>query len=137
MRSKRSIRGVPVQIKVQERAMYLIAGVRDSFGETLDWAPMVWVLVALWIKLIYFSAALRNTWSHISLVPWVFEHRILFTTTLAILLVTLSPFPLIARRLRFASLLLLNLGITTLVLANLLHAAWYGEVLSIWSSGPM
>jgi phosphoglycerol transferase MdoB-like AlkP superfamily enzyme len=90
-------------------------------------------MVSLWGKLIYFSISLRYLWwaPEESFGQWVSDNSNIFTATLAVLMLLLAPLALLPRSWRFLFLILLNLLISSLVVADLVYVHFYGDVPSI------
>lgn len=99
----------------------------------VELSPFVWVMVSLWVKQICFSLTLRS-WNgrpQESIWQWVSTHPGVFNATLASLLILLAPLLLLPRVWRYLLLLLLDLFLTLLILADTVHVRFYGEVLSV------
>lgn len=97
--------------------------------------PLAWVAATLWGKLVYVSVVLPGmSWAgQESVGPlgamWAYPH--VFSATLASLLLLLAPFPLMPRALRFVVLLALDLVLTSLAVADLVHVRFYADVASV------
>jgi phosphoglycerol transferase MdoB-like AlkP superfamily enzyme len=114
-------------------------GRRDPF---LEFGPLAFTVVALSLKLAYFTYLVPGEWwastdtiKHwlrpaFHVVRFLGGHPQVLTATFAAVLLLVTPFPLLPRRSRFASLLVLNLIVTTLGVADVVHARFYGDVLS-------
>ena len=111
--------------------------------EFIDLAPVAFTIVALWVKLAYFSYLVPGEWwaseeriKHwlrpaLHILGFLLAHPHVAIATGASVLLLVTPFPLLSRIWRFMSLLLLNLVVTTLGLADVVHARFYGDVLSV------
>jgi len=109
----------------------------------LETGALVCILTIVWGKLVYFSILLPSEWwaSEESIKHWMRPafyvfHAIptdphIFSATLAGLLLLVAPLPLLGRMWRFLLLLLLNLMLTTLGLADIVRGRFYGDVISV------
>lgn len=93
------------------------------------------VVVSLWGKQVYFHISQRATWSppEETFWQWSQSHLSVFSLSLAILMLLFGGFPLLPRLWRFGGLLALNIFLTTLVMADLIHARFFGSALSVLS----
>ncbi|MGE3909894.1 MAG: hypothetical protein AB7K36_11105, partial [Chloroflexota bacterium] len=106
---------------------------------------MVVTLLLVWAKLVYASAFVRSEWwsNTTSIGQWMrpsesvplvlAAHPEIAFGTLACLLIPFGALALIPRSWRLPALLALNIGLTTLAVADLLHVRFYGDVLSTGS----
>jgi len=107
--------------------------------QLVEFGPLVWVLVSLWLKLGYFSLSLRaseslrgtNLTPEESIWRWFHTHPDIFSATPASLLLLLALAPLAPRVWRFCLLLALNLVLTTVILADLAHMRFYEAPISV------
>ena len=101
----------------------------------IEIGPSVWFIAALWFKMMYFSLSLRSVWiqPEETIADWIRAYPHIFSATLASLLLLCGPLSLIARGSRFVILLLLNFCLTSLVVADLVHVHYYGDVISVLS----
>lgn len=120
------------------------ASMRTSAARSwmLETAPLAAVLVLLCGKLVYLGALLPGAW-------WETEERIrqwmrpafplldvladrpqVLVATLAGLLIAVAPLPWLPRVPRLLGLLALDAALTSLAIVDLVHARYYGEVLS-------
>jgi phosphoglycerol transferase MdoB-like AlkP superfamily enzyme len=100
------------------------------------------MLIAVWAKLVYFSALVPSEWwaPDESIKQWMrpafyvfrslLSHPHILSATLGILLLLVALLPLLRRTWRFTALLVLNLILTTLGVADLVHVRFYADVLS-------
>jgi phosphoglycerol transferase MdoB-like AlkP superfamily enzyme len=108
----------------------------------IETGPLGCMLIAVWVKLVYFSALVPSEWwaPDESIKQWMrpafyvvrslLSHPHILSATLAILLLFVALLPLSRRSWRFTALLLLNLTLTTLGVADLVHVRFYADVLS-------
>ena len=95
---------------------------------------MVWVIASLWGKLVHISVRLPGlTWGeeealHVFSVVRAYPH--VLSATLASLLLLVAALPLVPRIGRFVLLLALNLILTSVAVADLLHVRFYADVSS-------
>jgi hypothetical protein len=109
----------------------------------LEAAPLAAVLVLLCGKLVYLGALLPGAWweSEERIRQWMrpayhllevlSNHPQVLAATLAGLLIAVAPLPWLPRVPRLLGLLALNAALTSLALVDLVHARFYGEVLSL------
>jgi len=109
----------------------------------LETGTLVCILTIVWAKLVYFSVLVPSEWwaPEESIKHWMrpafyvfraiptYPH--VFSATLASLLLLVAPLPLLPRTWRFLFLLLLNLVLTTLGLADIVHIRFYADVISV------
>ncbi len=102
--------------------------------------PLLFILTLVLIKLVVFSLLLPGSWwgqgESFQDISLYFFHAIytkthIFTATLACLLILVAFFPLVSRSRRYLLLLILNLFITTLGVAEIVHVRFYADVMSI------
>lgn len=115
---------------------------RPSRRRLLVAAPVILVTACLWVKLVHVSLSLRETWwaPEESLVEWIADHPDIFTATLASVLAILAPVVLLPRRTRVLALLILHLLVTTLALADRVHAHFFGNLVPmtrLWHAGQL
>jgi phosphoglycerol transferase MdoB-like AlkP superfamily enzyme len=91
-------------------------------GVLLDLAPAA-LIVATWAKLVVASITLPT--------PWQPEDRYVGVATLAALLLVTWPLPFLGRVWRYVVALSLDVLLTLLTLADLVHFRFFNEVLSI------
>lgn len=101
----------------------------------IEIGPLTLVIVSLWIKLIYFSLSLRSVWwaSVEPLDLWIKSHTNIFSATLASLLLLFGLLTLLPRIWRYVILLVFDLLLTTLIVADMIHLDFYGDVISMSS----
>lgn len=97
--------------------------------------PIALFLAAVWLKTSYFSFPPREAIAH----DWngwrLTEALQAGAGSLALLLVLLAPLLLVGRVRRYAALWAVDLLATLLVLADLVHFRFYGDILSVTSVG--
>lgn len=93
------------------------------------------IIGSLWVKQIYFNITQRAAWAapEESFWQWGQSHLSVLSLSLAILLLLFGLFPLIPRFLRFGLLLVLNLILTSLIVADIIHAQFFGAAVSVLS----
>jgi lipoteichoic acid synthase len=118
------------------------AGRRNWLSELL---PLAITLGLVWLKLVYASAFLRSgEWSNTAssgqgmppsgnMLGIVVAYAQIATGTMACLLLIGGLLLLLSRGWRLLGLVGLNVGLTALAVANLLHTRFYGDVLSAGS----
>jgi len=101
----------------------------------LEIGVLAMVITSLWVKQVYFSIAQRATWSPSEETFWHWSqtHSSVFSLSLAILMLLFGLFPLIPRYWRFALLHVLNLFLTSLIVADFIHARFFGAAISVLS----
>ncbi|MCC7368199.1 MAG: LTA synthase family protein [Chloroflexi bacterium] len=112
---------------------------------TAELTPILLTIGLIWAKLAYASAFVRSEWwsntatiaqwmrpSH-NLLEVVSAYPQIASGTLACLLLACAPLLLLPRRWRLLALIALNVGLTVLAVADLLHTRFYGDVLSTGS----
>lgn len=112
------------------------SGRRALIGRWLiDIGALMAVMGLLWIKQVYFNIVQRATWSppEESLWQWSQTHLNVFSLSLAIVMLLFGLFPLIPRISRFWLLLTLNLVLTSIIVADLIHAQFFGAAISVLS----
>lgn len=97
----------------------------------LEIAPSAALFLIIWAKLSYFNfpplETLENDWN-----PWYVTQAIqAVLATLATLLIILSPVVLLSASRRFAVLCGVNLVATLLVVADLVHFRFFGDIISL------
>jgi lipoteichoic acid synthase len=108
----------------------------------LEISPLLAVLIALWLKLAYFTCLISSElWLAEEPRPWVrlalyvlsclVQHPHIVTATLATLLVLFAPFWMLSRTWRFVSVLLLDFVLTILGLVDLVHVRFYADVVAV------
>ena len=116
----------------------LLTGIsRENLGAVLvGLAPFVIGLMAVCLKIAYFNVFLGqahdNDWGY------VFSRRETAWATvgsLGTLLVVSAPLVFFSPAKRLAALLALNLAITLMVLSDILHFRYYGDVISVSALG--
>lgn len=108
-------------------------------GSTARWlaeiGPLTLVITILWAKLVHISLLLPSiSWGGgqpLHVVTAMLVYPDIFTATLASLLVPTALLFLVPRVLRLAILLLLDLGLTMLAVADFIHVRFYADVTSI------
>ena len=104
-------------------------------------APVFLVALCLWAKLVYFSVFLRSVWvlREESVGQWIQAHPEIFSGTLASILLILALPVLLPRIYRFVALIALDFLVTCLIVADMVHVAYYGDVPSVASllNAPM
>lgn len=121
---------------VREESGYRKSGRRALIDRWLiDIGALTAVIGSLWIKQVYFNIVQRATWSppEESFWQWSQTHLNVFSLSLAILMLLFGLFPLIPRVSRFGLLLALNLTLTSLIVADLIHAQFFGAAVSVLS----
>jgi len=85
--------------------------------------------------MLWFGLSLRSLWwaQEESIGDWIRTHPTLFTATLSVLMLLFALTVLLPRVWRFVTLLSLNLFLTSLILADMMHANYYGDVTSVLS----
>src|SRR5688572_11750553 len=108
---------------------------KTSSAWFIDAGPLGAVLVAAWAKLLYFSISQRRLWSdpEASLGEWAFAHPHVFSANFGCLLLLLSVCLLLPRRTRALAIAAFYFALTSLVVMNLIHVGYYGDVISFWS----
>jgi phosphoglycerol transferase MdoB-like AlkP superfamily enzyme len=98
-------------------------------------APAFLVTLCLWAKLVYFSVLLRAGWllREESVVQWIQAHPEIFSGTLASILLIVALPMLLPRISRFVTLMALDLLITCVIVADMVHVTFYGDVPSVAS----
>jgi lipoteichoic acid synthase len=108
----------------------------------IEIGPLTCTVAFVWGKLVYLSVFVPSEWwanepsigrwmrPTLSVVEAIQAYPHIASATLASLLVLFAPVPLVPRIWRFAVLLGLNLALTVLGLADLLHVRFYADVLS-------
>src|SRR5688572_17648869 len=92
----------------------------------VDLGPYAFVMLLLAIKLLYFSLCLRKSW----FAPgepfweWIRSRPEIFSSTAASLLLLFGALPLLARGWRLSALVLINLALALLIVANLIYEDW-------------
>jgi len=101
----------------------------------IEIGPLAWFIVSLWAKMVYFNFSLRTVWSlpEESVGEWLRASPRACSATLASLLLLCSPLSLVPRGGRFLILLTLNFLLSSLVVADLVYAHYYGDVISVLS----
>ena len=106
-------------------------------------APVAAFVALLWAKLVYFSALLPSEWwaPDETIIQWmrpalhivsaVQTHPEVLGATLAGLLVIVASLLPLPRPSRVLALLVLNLGLTSLGITDLVHVRYYADVVSI------
>ena len=86
--------------------------------------PIFAVILSLWVKMILFSLSLRELWAFPkeSIGAWVHKYPEIFSSLLASLLLLFCWTPLMKRSKRFVILIMLDLFLTMLVVADLIYA---------------
>ena len=108
----------------------------------LEISPLLAVLIALWLKLAYFTCLISSElWLAEEPRPWgqlalyvlscLVQHPHIVTATLATLLVLFAPFWMLSRTWRFVSVLLLDFVLTILGLVDLVHVRFYADVVAV------
>ena len=99
----------------------------------LEFGPLAWVIFALWMKLIYFSLSMREVWwaEQQSIGVWVRLYPEIFSGTLASLLLLFGLIPLLQRIWSVVLVLIINLCLTLLIVSDLVHLDYYGDVFSV------
>jgi phosphoglycerol transferase MdoB-like AlkP superfamily enzyme len=109
----------------------------------LEIGPLAFTIAALSLKLAYFSGLVPTEWwagdeitkqwlrPAFHTVRFLVSHPHVLSATVASVLLMLTPFPLLSRTWRFVSLLTFNLIVTTLGVADVVHARFYGDVVSV------
>ena len=104
-------------------------------------APFFLVTLCLWAKLVYFSVFLRSVWvlREESVAQWIQAHPEIFSGTLASILLILALPVLLPRIYRFVTLIALDLLVTCVIVGDMVHVAYYGDVPSVASllNAPM
>src|ERR1043166_2819106 len=128
--------------RIMHRATVIARRLAHRHG-FIDLAPVAFTILALWVKLAYFSYLVPGEWwaseerikawlrPALHILGFLLAHPHVAIATAASVLLIVTPFPLLSRMWRFMSLLLLNLVVTTLGLADVVHARFYGDVLSV------
>src|SRR5690242_14489199 len=110
----------------------------------LEFGPLAFTILAVGLKLAYFSYLVPGEWwaSEERVRQWLrpafqifgflFPHPHVLTATMGGILVLLAPFPLVSRAWRFGWLLIFDVVVTTLGVADVVHARFYGDVLSVF-----
>ena len=109
------------------------ANVRPFHLWLVEIGPLVGVIISLWVKMAAFNLSLRSIWAQPEelIGQWIQAYPQVFGATLASLLLLLGPLLLIRRRSRFFVLLSMDLLLTSLVVADLVHVDYYGDVISV------
>jgi hypothetical protein len=99
----------------------------------LEVGPLVWVMASLCVKLVYFNVLLRAVWlaPEEPLGRWIDAHLSVLSATLASLMLLAGLLLLVPQIWRLIILLALNLLLTSLVVADMVHMRFYGDVSSI------
>ncbi len=99
----------------------------------LEIGPLIVVIGSLWCKLIYFYFSLRRVWWGFNepFEQWLIAHPDMLSMNLASLLLSVSLVMFLPRIGRLVVLLLLNLLLTSLIVADKLHVLWFAEVISM------
>jgi lipoteichoic acid synthase len=102
----------------------------------VDGAPVIAILTALWIKLVFASLFLPGEWwAGVEPVPhWIDQAALMLNPglmTLALLMVLFTPLALVPRGWRLLSLLLLDFSLTAIAITDIIHVRFYGDVASV------
>jgi phosphoglycerol transferase MdoB-like AlkP superfamily enzyme len=106
----------------------------------VDGIPFIATIAAVWAKVVYASLALPTEhWSGVGGpgdVLWaLWSSPVVGLGTLALLLALFAPLALAPREWRMVALLLANIGLTALVITDVLHVRFYGDVASVETIG--
>ena len=97
----------------------------------LELGPLTWVIAAVSFKTLYLSAFLQTP----RFVPRPFDlmlgHPAAVSASLASIILLVSFLPLLPRIARYTILLTLNFLLTSLVVVDLMHSIYYGDVFSV------
>src|SRR5215831_2802018 len=108
----------------------------------IDIGPLAFTIGVLWLKLTYFSSFVpagwraeeemirQWLWPAFHMLRFVYEYPHVLSATLASVLLLAAPFALLSRTPRFVALLILNLILTTLGVADVVYSPLYEDVLS-------
>jgi phosphoglycerol transferase MdoB-like AlkP superfamily enzyme len=98
-------------------------------------APVLLVTLSLWAKLIYFSLLLRAGWllREESVAQWIQAHPEIFSGTLASIFLILVLPVLLPSAHRFVMLLAIDLLVTGVIVVDMVHVSFYGDVPSVAS----
>ena len=98
-------------------------------------APVFLVTLCLWAKLVYFSVLLRGGWilREESVAQWLQAHPEILSGTLASILLILALPVLLPRIYRFVTLIALDILVTCVIVADMVHVNYYGDVPSVAS----
>ena len=95
--------------------------------------PLSMVIASLWCKQLYFFYSLKRVWWGFNepIERWAIAHPDMLSMNLASLIPLASIAIFLPRISRFVVLLLLDLLLTSLIIADRLHVFWFGEITSI------
>jgi hypothetical protein len=101
--------------------------------------PVKWVVISLWARQIYFGVYLQSIWLQESLDRWIRSHAEMFGATLAVLLLLVAPTLILSRIPRYFLLVIINLALTSVIVADRISIRFYGDVISLanLTSWPM
>jgi phosphoglycerol transferase MdoB-like AlkP superfamily enzyme len=114
----------------------------DTAGDSSRFYAKTWFLelgiltaaiASLWIKQLYVNVSERTTWtsSSESLAQWSGTHLEVFSLSLASVLLLFCLLPLMSRAWRFGTLISLNLILTSIIVADLIHIGFFGLPISV------
>ena len=117
------------------KASKLIHRIQNSSLNTwlTEIVPLSMVIASLWCKQLYFFYSLKRVWWGFNepIERWAIAHPDMLSMNLASLIPLASIAIFFPRISRFVVLLLLDLLLTSLIIADRLHVFWFGEITSI------
>ena len=98
-----------------------------------DFAILMATVLALWLKQLLFSVSIRSQWAapDESLLQWAQGHPAVLALSLSSAILAAAALTVVPRSRRLPAALLLNAGVTTLVIADLIHARFFGSAVSV------
>ena len=101
---------------------------------SVEFGPLACGVMFLWIKLVFFSVVtLRDVWwaPETPVGNWLLTHVDIFSATLATLMLFFAPLLMLPRVWRFASVVLVDVAVSTLVVSNVMHFRFYGNIIPL------